>query len=78
MSVGEMEARKENLLTIESQLAKSPSGVFRFWEGEAGRGAVREKETDKHPTPSTGTEDDEPELLKLGLLLLVTTTVFFE
>ncbi len=29
-------------LTTESQLAKSPSGVFRFWEGEAGR-AVREK-----------------------------------
>jgi hypothetical protein len=68
---------EENLLTIESQLAKSPSGVFRFWEGEAGRGAVREKETDKHPTPPTETEDDEPELFELGLLP-VTTTVFFE
>ena len=48
VSVGEMEARKE--LTTKSLLAKSLSGVFRFWEGEAGR-AVREKST-SHPTPS--------------------------
>jgi hypothetical protein len=30
----------EERLTTESLLAKSPSGFFRFWDGEAGRGAV--------------------------------------
>jgi hypothetical protein len=29
--------RNGQRLTTESLLAKSPSGFFRFWEGEAGR-----------------------------------------
>ena len=37
---GEEKKKKKKKLTTESLLAKSPSGVFRFWDGEAGRVAV--------------------------------------
>ena len=53
MSVKWKPTRKEaGTLTTESLLAKSPSGVFRFWDGEAGRGAVREKKTDYTNLPT--------------------------
>jgi hypothetical protein len=48
-------------LTTESLLAKSPSGVFRFWEGEAGRAALFERYVRSTVKKMTARAMDGPE-----------------
>jgi len=76
----EAQARKE--LTTESLLAKSPSGVFRFWEGEAGRAVGERKAHTKSLNILTHKGNrqiwDEPEVLEVEVGLGLGLGTFFE